>query len=143
MDIEIKALEANNTWTLTSIPPSKKPIGCKWVYRVMYKSNGSVERYNARLVAKGFTQKDGLNYLDTFSPKAKMFSVKCVLAVAAMKGWFLSQLDVNNAFLHGDLHEEVYMSLPPVFHSKGEQSKSQVVCKLNKFLYGLKKASRM
>ena len=136
MDAEIKALEANKTWTLTSLPLGKKPIGCKWVYRVKYKSDGSIERYKAILVAKGFTQKEGLDYIDTFSLVAKMVSIKCVLAVAAMKGWFLSQLDVHNAFLHGDLHEEVHMSLPPNFHNKGEQS--QMVCKLNKSLYCLK-----
>ena len=140
MDAEIKALEANNTWTFTSLPPGKKPIGCKWVYWVKYKLDGSVERYKTRLVAKGFTQKKGLDYIDTFSPMAKMVFVKCVLVVAVVKGWFLSKLDVNNAFLHGDLHEKVFMSLPLGFHNKkggGGESK-QVVCKLNNSLYGLK-----
>ena len=141
MDVEITTLKENNTWTITPLHHDKHPIGCKWVYRIKYKADGSIERYKARLVAKGCTQKEGLDYLETFSPIAKMASVKCVLAMAVVKGWFLSQLDVNNAFLHGDLHEEVYMTLPPGFHSKGEHGE-QLVCKLNKSLYGLKQASR-
>ena len=138
MNAEIDALVSNNTWSLTPLPPNKKAIGCKWVYRVKYKADGFVERYKARLVAKGFTQQEGLDFTDKFSPVAKLTTVKTLLAIFAVKGWHLGQLDVNNAFLNGDLHEEVYMQLPQGFHNKG----GNVVCKLNKSLYGLKQASR-
>ena len=136
MATEIAALEANNIWTLTPLPAAKKPTGCKWVYKIKYKANGSIEQYKAKLVAKGFTQKEGIDYFETFSPVEKMVSVKVLLAVIAIKGWF-SQLDVNNAFLHGDLDKEVYMAFPQGFHSQGE-----VFCKLKKSIYGLKQASR-
>ena len=137
MVAEISALEANNTWSLTPLPSHKRTIGCKWVYKVKYKSNGFVERYKAKLVAKGFTQKEGLDYFETFSPVAKLVPIKCLFVVAAVQGWYLCQLDVNNAFLRGDLKEEVYMDLPPGFHSKGG-----LVCKFTKSLYGLKQTSR-
>ena len=136
VDKEIEALEINDTWTLTPSPPSKTPIGCKWVYRFKHLPDGTIERYKAHLVSKGFTQKLGLDYSETCSPVAKSVSVMIILSLAAMKGWFLHQMDVNNAFLHGDLIEDVYMCLPLGFHIKG------VVCKLNKSLYGLRQASR-
>ena len=137
MTAEIATLEAHHTWTLTPLPSHKKPIGCKWVYKIKHRSDDLVERYKARLVAKGFTQKEGLDYIETFSPVSKMVSIKCVLVVAVVKGKFLCQMDVNNAFLHGDLKEEAYVALPPGFHNKRE-----LVCKLNKPLYGLKQVSR-
>ena len=102
MAAEIAALEANSTWTLTPLSDGKKTIGCKWVYKIKYKADGSIERYKAKFVAMGYTQKEGIDYFETFSPVAKMVYVKVLLAIAAIKGWFLSQLDVNNAFLHGD-----------------------------------------
>ncbi|KAH9685044.1 protein kinase domain-containing protein [Citrus sinensis] len=139
MDIEIKALEQSNTWTIQDLPPGKKPIGCKWVFKIKRKADGSIERYKARLVAKGYTQTEGLDYHETFASVAKLVTVRCVLAMAAIRGWLLFQLDVHNAFLHGDLHEEIYMTLPLRVRKQGESSQ---FCRLNKSLYGLKQASR-
>lgn len=115
MQHEIAALQANNTWTLMPLPSHKRPIGCKWVYKIKLKPDGTVERYKARLVAKGYSQIEGVDYKETFAPMAKLVTVRVLLSIAALQGWHLHQLDVNNAFLHGDLDEDVYMTLPPGF----------------------------
>lgn len=139
---ELSALETSGTWSIVSLPKGKSAIGCRWVYKTKFSADGSLQRYKARLVAKGYTQLEGIDYLETFSPVAKLVTVKVLLALAAAQGWFLLQLDVNNAFLHGDLSEEVYMTLPPGYCREGEILPPHAVCKLHKSIYGLKQASR-
>ncbi|GJW08993.1 retrovirus-related pol polyprotein from transposon TNT 1-94 [Tanacetum coccineum] len=112
MNKEIQALEQNKTWTLTLLPPGKNPIGHKWVYKIKLQADGNIERYKDRLVAKGFNQKEGIDYKETFTLVAMMVTIRTLLAVAVANGWHIEQLDINNAFLHGDLHEEVYMTVP-------------------------------
>lgn len=138
MKVELDALAQNRTWTIVDLPPNVIPIGNKWVYKIKHKAYGSVERFKARLVAMGYTQIEGLDFIDTFSSVAKLTTIRMLLALASIHSWHLHQLDVNNAFLHGDLQEDVYMVMPQgVTCSKPDQ-----VCKLHKSLYGLRQASR-
>jgi hypothetical protein len=115
---EMEALDKNNTWVLTSLPPNKRVVGCKWVFTVKQSSDGKIERYKARLVAKGYCQTYGVDYDETFAPVAKMNTIRTIISIAANHNWKLLRLDVKNAFLHGDLQEEVYMAIPQGFNSK-------------------------
>lgn len=137
MQKEIDALEHNKTWDIVTSPIGKKAIGCKWIFKVKQKADGTIKRYKARLVAQGYNQKLGIDYEETFSPVVKMSTIKCLVAITINKNWTLYQLDVNNAFLHGDLNKEVYMQLP-----QGYNAPKNTVCKLRKSLYGLKQTSR-
>lgn len=131
----------NNTCTVTSLPPSKKAIGFKWIYKIKYNADGYLKRYKVCLVAKRHMQQEGIDYLDTFSSVAKLTTVKVVLALATLQGWSLHQLDVNNAFLHRDLIEEVYMKHPSGFPIPNSNTFEPLAFKLSKSLYGLKQAS--
>ena len=132
---EMQALENNGTWELVPLPPGKTTVGCRRVYIVKIGPNGKVDRLKVRLVAKGYTQVYGLDYYDTFSPVAKIITVRLFLAMAAIRHWSLHQFDIKNAFLHGDLEEYMYMEQPLGFVAQGEYG---LVCNLHRSLYGLK-----
>lgn len=138
MQSELQALERNGTWALTPLPPGKKALGCKWVYKIKYHSDGTIERHKARLVILGNTQVEGVDYKETFAPVAKMVTVRTLLTIAVARQWEVHQMDVHNAFLHGDLEEEVYMKVPPGY----VPATSGKACRLLKSLYGLRQAPR-
>ena len=116
MNEEMEALLKNKTWILVSLPEGHKTVGCKWVFFIKYKVDGSIEHYKARLVVKEYTQTYEIDYMETFSPVAKLNTVRVLLSLAANLDWLLLQFDVNNVFLHGDLDEEIYMDIPPWVH---------------------------
>uniref|UniRef100_A0A2N9F1J7 Reverse transcriptase Ty1/copia-type domain-containing protein n=1 Tax=Fagus sylvatica TaxID=28930 RepID=A0A2N9F1J7_FAGSY len=140
MQAEMNALQANQTWELVPLPAGEKTVGCKWVFTVKYMADSFVDRYKARLVAKGFTQVPGKDFGATFAPVAKLTSVRLLVSLAASHSWPLHQLDIKNAFLHGDLLETIYMDTPPGFRAEGEYAGK--VCRLRKSLYGLKQSPR-
>eukprot|EP00253_Pinus_taeda_P014834 PITA_14834 len=123
MDAEFQSLQKNHTWILSDLSEGKKPISCKWLYKVKYKADGTLDKYKARLVARGFSQKEGIDYEETFAPTAKMSTIRLVLALAAQFKWKVHQMDVKSAFLNGDLQEEVYMTQPPGFKIAGQEQK--------------------
>lgn len=138
MGTEVGALEDSGTWSIVDLPPGKEAINNKWVYKIKLHADGTVERYKARIVACGNRQVEGEDYNETFAPVIMMKTVRGLLRIVAAEKWEVHQMDVHNAFLHGDLDEEVYMKLPVGFR----HSDSKKVLRLHKSLYGLKQAPR-
>lgn len=119
MHKEVDILISNGTCTVTILPKGKKALGSKWVFRIKHNTDGPIERHRARLVTLGNHQIQGIDYTETFAPTTKMVIFRTFLAIASIKKWQLHQLDVHNAFFHGDLKEEVYMFFPPGFEAPG------------------------
>ncbi|KAK4327573.1 hypothetical protein Pmani_001980 [Petrolisthes manimaculis] len=139
MKQEMSSIQENDVYELVELPKGSKALKCRWVFKKKILSNGSVERYKARLVAQGCSQKFGIDYDETFCPVARFESVRTVLALASQRGMMLHHMDVTTAFLNGTLMEEVYMKQPDGFV---EQGKETLVCKLKKSIYGLKQSPR-
>ncbi|GJX19059.1 retrovirus-related pol polyprotein from transposon TNT 1-94 [Tanacetum coccineum] len=139
MQEEIEALHKNKTWELMPLPGDRKPIGNKWVYKIKRDGDDQVERYRARLVVKGYDQKEGIDFNEIFSLVVRMTTIRVVLAMCVAYDLHLEQLHVKTLFLHGNLEEEIYMLQPEGFKQKGKEN---LVCRLNKSLYGLKQAPR-
>jgi hypothetical protein len=139
MQLEYDALISNGTWTLCPRPPHQNVIRNKWVYRIKKRADGSVERFKARVVAKGFEQQSGIDYTETFSPIIKASTIRVILVLAIYFDWPIRQLDVSNAFLQSSLREEVYMEQPSGFV---DAANPEQVCKLHKAIYGHKQAPR-
>jgi hypothetical protein len=136
---ELKSITDNKAWTLTDAPLGKKPIGLKWVFKLKRDTDGNITRYKARLMAKGYVQRTGIDFDEVFAPVACLELVRFILAIAAHYGWTVHHLDVKSTFLNEDLVEEVYVKQLPGFIVRGKEGK---VYKLHKALYGLRKAPR-
>ena len=139
MKEEMNSMISNQVWDLVELLNGVKPVGCKWVFKTKKDSLGNIERHKARFVAKGFTQREGIDYTETFYPVSKKDSLRIIMALVAHFDFDLHKMDVKMTFLNGNLEEEVFMKQPEGFSSsEGEH----LVCKLKKSIYGLKQASR-
>lgn len=135
IDSEINSLKDNKTWELVELPKGRKAIPCKWIFKIKTNADGTIEKYKARLVIKGYSQKKDIDFHETFSPVARSSTIRAVLSVAAKEKLSLAQFDVSTAFLYGTLNEEIYMKPP-----EGYANDKKLVFKLKKSLYGLKQA---
>eukprot|EP00253_Pinus_taeda_P035128 PITA_35128 len=139
MNEEYNSIMKNDTWELTKLPKDKVPIGCKWLFKPKFNVDGSIDKYKARLVSKGYSHEEGIDYKDTFVPVAKINTIRIMIELATKQNWKMHQLDVKSVFLNGELKVEVYLVQPEGFLKKGEE---HLVFRLKKALYGLKQAPR-
>jgi len=139
MDSEIQSMYDNQVWNLVENVPGRKTVGCKWIFKKKTDMDGNVHTYKARLVAKGYSQTPGVDYDETFSPVAKIKSIRVLLAIDAFHHYEIWKMDVKTSFLNGKLVEDVYMVQPEGFVSIEYPNR---VCKLEKSIYGLKQAPR-
>jgi hypothetical protein len=137
MDEEMASITENNTWEMSSLPRGHKAIGLKWVFNVKRDAAGELIKYKARLIAKGYAQRQGVDFEEVFAPVARMETVRFLLALAAHSGWEVHHMDVKSAFLNGVLSEEVYVSQPPGYIVARKENS---VLKLKRALYGLRQA---
>ncbi|GAU11497.1 hypothetical protein TSUD_344870 [Trifolium subterraneum] len=139
MEEELNAIERNQPWELVKLPSDKKAIAVKWVFKVKLNPDGSIAKYKARLVARGFLQRAGLDCSEVYSPVARIETVRLVIAITNTRNWPMYHMDVKSAFLNGPLEELVFVTQPPGFVNK---EKENMVYRLKKALYGLKQAPR-
>ena len=139
MEAELQSLWENEVYDVVDRPPEKKVIGTKWVLRVKTDSEGKIDKFKSRVVAKGFRQMEGVDFDETFAPTVRFASVRTLIALAASMGWQLDQMDVTTAFLYAKLEEETYVDIPERVAPGGEGK----VWRLRKCLCGLKQSPRM
>lgn len=139
MQSEIDGLKSQKVWDVVEMPVDKNVVDCKWVLRVKRNSDGSIQKFKARLVARGFSQVPGADFNETYCPVVKRRSVRLLIAICIENGWTLEFLDVEGAYLNSTLKENIYMKQPAYFE---ERQGNKFVCKLNKSLYGLKEGGR-
>ena len=139
MKSELDSMYSNQVWDLVKAPNDIKCVGCKWVYKRKRGIDGNVETFKTRLVAKGYTQKEGIAYEETFLPVAMLKSIRILLSIAAHYDYEIWQMDVKTAFLNGNLKEEISIMQPEGFTAKNQE---HMVYKLKRYIYGLKQASR-
>jgi hypothetical protein len=137
---EHQSLINNGTWTLCKKPPEANVVGSRWIFKTKRDERGKISRYKARFVAQGFSQRPGIDYGDTFAPVARAESLRLIAALVALLGWEFENMDVITAFLNAGIIEEIYIRQPEGFEQRGPNGE-ELVCRLNKSIYGLKQAS--